>query len=72
MSVIEQQTGPVQHRGPSASVPAVRVCLVLLLVFLPSMAQAKTLLHYLIYAFPLNYHENGDKTKRLQLAVVDE
>lgn len=56
--------------GPSASGPAVRVYLVLLLVFLRSLDWANTLSHYLTQAFSLNFHENSDKTKHLQLAVV--
>lgn len=42
MSVIEQQTGSVQCRGPPAPGPAVTVCLEQLLVFLRSLAQANT------------------------------
>lgn len=48
------------QRPPSASGPAVGVFLALLLVFLPSLACAKTQLHYLTHAFP---HENRNETK---------
>lgn len=61
MSVIEQQTGPVQRRGPCASGPAVRVCLVLLLVFLRSLGN--TLSHYLTRVFSFNFLDNNDKIK---------
>lgn len=52
-----------QRRGPEASGPAVRVYLVLLLVFLSSLEWANTPLHYVTQALSLNFSEESDKAK---------
>lgn len=61
MSVIEQQTGPVQHgRGPRLLVPAVGVRLEPLPVFRRSLAWADA---PAAFTDPQNFRENNDKTK---------